>query len=690
MLKVFLAVVLSANTFAAPVLADVELPVGSLSGCPFVHEDAFDLGNLIETLKQQISAEMDNKHGCKQSVQAIQTSLTSLHNFQQTIDPSVRARIAQSVYANALSALEARRLQLEMSGGTGSPEYAMLVSRIDQVRDSERLSDIERLASAKETRNWNEAYYRNQLAQYTTNVLSAYLGAIRDPRCIGAIGGWGQALSAVMGGFSVAAGLGLNPVAQTIGAVASAATQLITLLQDGDVRSAFNDLVRLKNQQTLACTYYAIKRSSCEYQHAFQLSQNVASLREFLKNRYSAGERGEYERFFVNRGRIGKIAKVFEVIGQMGSPLTMDKDGVLLPYLAARTVNFVAIGPEPAPGAPDAVIRAWLINAKTNGLGFAEYAINGGTLPLAEQLQNAITEMRVKRSLILTAEEQIRKNLSFLDLSRKLTKDFGNVRTQVAEMLEYLRLMQASPLVAGQDKATIAAGISLLTKLNDFLGVSLPAGGLITAAYEDEIIAKGFLIFDELAHGSIAQITRQSVLMLPSKGADRLDWAFGVIRNSYLNRDVAQDLPTATSFGAFELGNDVLADLIGNYQAFSGPGVTFRPEQYSTAVASFSKAFGDDVIRSLETAMRGGSELPELRGRTAAHLCALYAPALKEMGGKKASQILQQCQVGYRELEFNRLVSDRMFAIDYTNGCSYVDYTRELQIQNLLADLVKP
>jgi hypothetical protein len=692
------SVLLSTLIFSQSVRAEVELPIGSIGGCPFIHEDAYDLAPILETLKAQLSTELNNRNKCKQSIQAIVSNLTPLQDFYKTLDPTTRQRITQQAYQDALNALNGRKIQLELAGDTSSTEYLTVISRIGTIEDSNLLNSIDLQTTQALSSQGIRADYRNQLLTYTSNVLNAYNDTARNhPECISSMGGWSTALSTVLGGFSIATGLGINPAAWVIGAAIGTGVQLVTLLQDSKVRASYNDLTRLKNYKTLACTYYSLKKASCEYQRAYLISQDTGKIRAFLRNRFGAGSEGEYERFFVNQGRIKFLGDLFALISQMGSPLTLDQT-LLSSYLTAKAVDFKNLGDAPPATATDDVIKSWLLRARSFGVSYSEISIQTGSaiaVPLRDQLKNAIDDITSKLGTIASAEKLIRSNLSFLDLKRKIESDFPKANRYVLEMAKYLNLRRDSGLISNQEKGTIDGAITLLTLLNDFLDVAVENKGIKNATYEEDIVNKGGMIFEELAKGSVAQLNRQSVLTLSSKGTDRLGWAFGVIRNSYLNRDQEQNLPRADRFSEFQKNRNILSDVVGNYEVFAGPGTAFRNEEFSKSLSIFENSFKKEMLRSLDFAMTNQKGLPELKGQTAAHLCALYYPSLKNLsrsgvfGDNQAAEILKACQDTYKTLKMNLLVADEDFKIDYGNDCTYFQYTREMDIQNLLANLIR-
>jgi hypothetical protein len=379
----------------------------------------------------------------------------------------------------------------------------------------------------------------------------------------------------------------------------------------------------------------------------------------------------------------------------MGSPLTLDPN-LITSYISAKAVDFEKLGNPPTDADVDAVIKDWLIKAKAFGVTFQEMNFQTGQTNTPKvQLKAALGDIENKKAVITSAERIMKENLSFLDLRRKLSSVSSFISNDVEEMENYLSIMRKSDLVLPQNKPSIKAAEILLEKLKKFLlvvSVNLDsATGLTT--YEDEILSKGGDIFQELAKGSVAQLNRQSVLALASKGVERLMWAFGTIRSGYLNRDQVESLPQEERFSEYQKNKDVLADVIENYNAFYGSGTTFKNEDLAEAISSFEKAFHKDIYRSLKLAMDKELGWKELRGKTASHLCALYTSTLTNLSQKglfdnKADKLLKICLEKFQELETNRLVSDKNFKIDYTNECTYFDYTRETDIQNLLARLL--
>lgn len=710
--SLFLASLAMLTVASAPrARADIELPRGSLAGCPFIHEDQYDLNPLLETLKTQLEARIQGKNNCLQSMQSIYTNLNSLQFFYKNIDPAMKQRLASGVYANAILDLEQRKSLLEATGKTDTLEFSSVLSEISQLKSLNLENEIDlKYTSAFSTAN-QEALFRSQMLSYTSSLLNAYTATARtSPQCIDALGGWNQALAALLGGFSVATGVGLNPTSQILGASASAAVQLINLLKDSKVRSSYNDLIRLKNYKTLACTYYAIQRSTCEYRRAYKVSEQVSDLRRYFANQFDSRPasnrslRSEYERYFVNLGRIARMGEIFRGIAQIGSALTLNQD-LLSKYFTAKAVNFVQLGDPPDEAtATEAEISRWLIAARAAGISYSENEpFSGSSLTPQEQLVNAKKDVKAKKATIAAVDKILLQNKSFLDTRRYLSATFPAALAQVNEMQDFVEEAKKSPMIHPTDQATLEAAETLLSKLSAFLSV-VPTDSLTVVPkaimddslnnYELVIIKTGADIFQELAKGAIAQLTTtQSAFALSEKGVERLTWAFRVIQNAYLDRDRSENLPADRSFVEYSKKYNILAKVIEDYNSFNGTGSTFRSEDYLTAVKSFKTAFRQEMLKSLELAAEEG--IPELKGVTQAHLCALYAPTLRQIsekglfGGGRASRILYACEEQHKTLQSNHLVADRDFTIDYDDDCTYINYSREREIQSLIAQLIR-
>jgi hypothetical protein len=125
--------------------------------------------------------------------------------------------------------------------------------------------------------------------------------------------------------------------------------------------------------------------------------------------------------------------------------------------------------------------------------------------------------------------------------------------------------------------------------------------------------------------------------------------------------------------------------LIHLYQDLNGSSKAFRLETYLAALDGMSKGFKRDIIKLVKNSMNAKSEtLPELEGTTAAQMCALFTPFLRE----QSSDLFKRCQANYKKLELNPIMKEvnrpTEMKIDYTDNCFYNNYKREERGQRRL------
>jgi hypothetical protein len=313
----------------------------------------------------------------------------------------------------------------------------------------------------------------------------------------------------------------------------------------------------------------------------------------------------------------------------------------------------------------------------------------GETFSLEQQLVGALADIKVKRAIINSAESAFNKNKAFVDLRRRLTDGFPNILRNLNQMLDYLEGRNESGFVPVLDRGTLIGAINLLKTLKEFLTVSpYLADGSENPNYHTQLVREGKDIFMELADGSIPELNPQSLIAIWSRGTDRLRWAFGTIRNAYLNRDLTTGLPVEERFGEYIRNHNLLEDVVGNYDLYSAQGKANRKEPADAAVRTFKKGFRKEIIKSMELNFADGDgDLQELNGVTAAQYCALYGADLKDLG-PRGERAYQHCRAKYKTLGVNEIVSDKPYPINYDDPCTYFAYDREIQIQKILGDLL--
>jgi hypothetical protein len=98
-----------------------------------------------------------------------------------------------------------------------------------------------------------------------------------------------------------------------------------------------------------------------------------------------------------------------------------------------------------------------------------------------------------------------------------------------------------------------------------------------------------------------------------------------------------------------------------------------------------NKGFKRDIIKLVTKSMDATSDtLPELQGITAAQMCALFTPFLRE----ESPSTFRRCQANYKKLELNPIMREvnrpTEMMIDYNDNCFYNNYKREERGQRRL------
>jgi len=101
-----------------------------------------------------------------------------------------------------------------------------------------------------------ENHFRSNFYQQVNALLQTL--SLTDPRCIETIGGWKSLLPSLIGVASVATGYGAFANQAVAGAALEVTANLTNLLSNQRVKGALNDLIKVQNDQILACTYYSL------------------------------------------------------------------------------------------------------------------------------------------------------------------------------------------------------------------------------------------------------------------------------------------------------------------------------------------------------------------------------------------------------------------------------------------------
>lgn len=376
-------------------------------------------------------------------------------------------------------------------------------------------------------------------------------------------------------------------------------------------------------------------------------------------------------------------------MAEVGTPITLDLQ-LINQYFQAQRVSPNSI-PEPPLNGSAAQKRSWLILVDRRGVNFQEQNFATGELfSLDEQINQALDDIAQKIANIEAVENEIRKNPSFIDLRAELDQRRPELFDEIKELVAYLESFlvvdpKPSQLTLDQrDWGSALQVLEILVALEDFLGVA-PTGVQADdlEAYELEIKAAGEKLFGVMTKYAIAQVDRQTVLLLGETIFDRVQRSFGILEQAYLKRDLKEGRKEVESFAHYRRDRALEFDVIRNYRQFSGQQLVLREEKIENTRDAFWLGFQKEIIAMIEMSMKSQAELvPELEDATAPHLCSLFSDLLRRSSSGR--RVLEKCQDQFKELELVRLIEPETITIDYDDDCFYSDYSRDIDTQNIL------
>jgi hypothetical protein len=193
-----------------------------------------------------------------------------------------------------------------------------------------------------------------------------------------------------------------------------------------------------------------------------------------------------------------------------------------------------------------------------------------------------------------------------------------------------------------------------------------------------------------MSMGSVAQITTQSVLMIPAIAFERFNRPIKALEHLYVSNDIVhKDDPAHISYTSYAINQALQIKLISLYRPLNGSSSAFRVETYLAGLKAIQKGFKRDIIKMIKTSMTASSDvLKEFEGVTPAHLCALFAPFLRD----EHPRTLKACQSKYKELELYPILKEvnrpSKMPINYNDSCFYNSYKREERGQRRLFEML--
>lgn len=686
--------VLMLSFFAVPALAGGHYSLqysDVFQNCSFIPQDDYSFSAIASSIKSQLETKLEGDRRCNAAFNQMHSSML---NIEKLLGKDLDRKTAEEIYNETYSKYLMDLTQETLTLDPNSARYATLTSQVDSLKLS-LLENQFKLQLNKENFSTDKSVdFRRDLYTYSSGLFSSMNST--PPECIDKLGGWDTMLPAVLrvGGMI---GSFLAPGVPVLGFGLDAASQLAQLLQSADIKKAISNIERRRNEGILACTYLSLQGTACELQRADKFAQNSAKIRDILMNKFPEGQNGEYEKFYKVMSLLPGISDILRSIGKMGSAVTLDNDLIYAYWAALR------IDPDSIPAAPlnqlpgesseafETRQKLWLLDLKGRGIAGPTNDNSGQPIPMSNQVQNALEMIRGTKSNIEAVTSILTDTRSFIDLHEELIKKRMNIAKEINFLYRYLKDFSELPDLPGQYAGTFAIALRMTEALQNFLSINLIDGETLTS-YEERVNVSGNRLFTEMSKGSISQVTRQTVLMVPEKAYERFTRPFEAIEQFYMNRDIERkDDPEHASYTEFVIYKSLQIKVAKDYPILAGSGRTGRLEVYETTRESFEKGFKSEIKKMIKNALREQSDvLTNFEGQTSAHLCALFNRFLT----KYDKGLLKECKRRHTHLDLMDVLGGVtrgkvQMEIEYNRACFYNDYKREENGQRILFERLK-
>ncbi len=661
-----------------------------LGGCGYIHTDKYSFNDVLILIQEQLKNKLEKDQACAAPLAQLNSQLIEMDSyFNRKITETERMELSKNANKDYLLDLESEILLLSPTDPAQAARISILQSMIDSVKYKSITLGVEtQLATLEDKKNedmemaqkWQNVYANSAAALATLNSL--------DSHCVDRLGGWKNMIPVVMKLASAAGPLVGGAAGGIISAGFEVGGQLAILLRNNRLKGAISSTLRVQNAQIIACTYSVLQTNACELKRAKNLMDDKKKITELINQQVSNTKNVEYESYYLQLSRLSRIHKMFKDIGSMGSALTLDLD-LLASYFEAVRLDPENIGGIPAESASDDERADFLISMKARGVEWATRDM-GGVLSLAEQVQQVKEIISTAKSTIKAAQDLMTKKQSFYDLQREIIASNQFVAKELKSIQTYTTSYLNSGKLPPQYRADFASNERMLKKIVDY--ITFDYTGNTDEDFEkylEDINVKGRVLFEEMSRGSIAQITAQTVLMIPDIAFKRFNRPFRNLEKYFLNNDVIRRAdPTYAPYTDFVITRSMQSKF-NTYPDFHGSSEAFRVETYLAAKNGLEKGFKREIIRMVKGAMESNSDiLKAFEGKTAAHLCALYAPFLKE----DAPQLFKQCQTNYKSLSLFPILTEAnrpdSMQIDYNDPCFYNSYKQEEEGQRRLFEVL--
>jgi hypothetical protein len=638
--------------------------------CPFMHEDPFgsEMTQILIQIEGFLKKKLDTYERCNGPLHQV---TKNFQNINSLIDYNKNPALLYQVNVEVLSQ---QLLELEMdlkSQNPLNPNYFLIASAIQSIKNQIFSNKAQGIYSQKLFSQNRENMILSQTSTALQNTIQTLTSL--DSDCIDQIGGWQTVLPPLLSSLGNLSAMGGLHYGAAAGAVLHTASSLLVLLKDIKAKKALRHFIRHKNQKALACTYYALQNTACQYQKALRLAQNPKNFEQESKEAIP----NHYKRFQVLKRKSRDLTPIFQHLIQISMPPRVDQE-LLIRYGQAKHIQaHTLLGPHrlgPPPHKDDLSEGAqqkrleWILRAKDHGVPTQE-----DDKPLPQQIEEALIYIQKAQEHENRLDKIFSLRRSFLDFKHEL--DLKDTFSQ--DLTEYLAFFEKSIAETPQlrEKRGLFVPIQkLFSALIQFQSIQLGE------SYEDYLKAVGEKGEELLA--LMSQETYSGAICPAPMGhtppQDLLEQIFQAIEMTY-----------PEEYKEFKKKQDLHRSLVQSYPNLRGCAQTFRLEDTQTAFDILERSYRKEMIILLEKSLFQKSRFyPELEGVTAGHLCTLFNQALEKPAPfyheRRMRKIHKTCHSRYKTLELLPVLEPKEMEIQWDDPCFYSTYQRFFQTQQSL------
>lgn len=676
--------------------------------CPFLHEDDYaqEINRLHDLIQGFLKAKIEGHQKCNGPFNSIIQNLDNIDLlFANNRNPSLLEDINSEILSKQL-------LQLELDQILADPlssDYKSVAEEIGKIK--ERI--LENEANKRFSRDYFKETKNNAVLSQTFNYMNNTINTLAnlDAECIDQLGGWQQILPTILNSISSLSGLTGFAYSAIIGAGLQLISSLTILLKDVRAKTALRSLIKHKNNKLLACAYFSIQNTACEYKRAYKFSLDEKKIKDLIKQKYKDKNTSLYDEFFNLLERSRDFEEVFLDIAKMGSAISFDVH-LIAKYFKARQSNPETIldeddiGPPPDESdnstAAEIKRQEWLIKVKERGISLEEIGLEGPK-SLVQQVKDALLNIAQKISDIKAIELILGGRRSFIDIKHELDTE-PHLYDQVQKYLDFFKRVLDQKVVPTERKGIVAEAIRIMSHLKEFLSIryeEIENGSTefidSYSLYKEKVNEKGKLLFGIMADGAVAQISGQTILTIGRTVQQRIDRVFRLVEEEFYGQEqenfkkFSSGQKKQLGYSDYKRDRSLLVKVASSYQSFSGSSKTFRLEDVEVAMRALEKGFKREINSMLAKALSSTSKFyPDLQGETASHLCALFSSTLSKTKfyDLKTNKLYKQCKLRFKELDLMKILKPSKLAINWEDPCFYSNYRRLLKTQESLYSIM--